>query len=110
MTSTHKVPKKITAILAILFILPALYIYGVWMTVAGDDIAQEQKIEQFTGHFPSFISDNKILSLISIACCIIAMILAAKSFKQPMIFLRITMWLIVMIAFLLLVLNVFQLL
>ena len=108
MTSTHQVPKKITAILAILFILPPLYIYGVWLNVAGDDMTQPEKLDRFTSHFPSVIGDNKILALISIACCLIAMVLAAKSFKQPIIFLRVAMWLIVMIASLLLFLNIFQ--
>lgn len=108
MTSTHKVPKKITAILAIVFILPAVYIYGVWISASGSDITQAEKVEQFTGHFPSLIGDNKILAFISIVCCITAMILAAKSFKQPIIPLRIAMWLVVMIASFLLFLNIFQ--
>jgi hypothetical protein len=110
MTSTHKVPKKITAILAIVFILPAVYILGLWINVFGHDITQAQKVEEFTGHFPSFIRDPKLITFISMASCIIAVIFAAKSFKQKLLSLRIAMWLIVMIASLIFFLDIFQLL
>jgi hypothetical protein len=110
MTSTHKVPKKITAILAIIFILPALYIHGVWINVSGHDITQAEKAEEFTGYFPSFLHDPGIITYISMSFCVIAMIFAAKSFKQPLLLLRIAMWLIVMIASLIFFLDIFQLL
>ena len=110
MTSTHKVPKKITAILAIVCILPALYIHAIWINVSGHDITQAQKVEEFTGYFPSFIGDAKIITYLSMASCILAIIFAAKSFKQPLLSLRIAMWLIVMIASLIFFLDIFQLL
>ena len=110
MTSTHKVPKKITAILAVVFILPSLYILGIWINVFSRDITQAQKVEEFTGYFPSFINDHKIITFISMACCIIAIIFAAKSFKQKLLSLRIAMWFIVMIASLIFFLDIFQLL
>ncbi len=110
MTSTHKVPKKITAILAIVFLLPALYIFGIWIKVFNRDITQAQKISEFTEHFPSFLSEYKMILYISIACCLIAMVLAAKSFKQRLLSLRIAMWLTVMLASLIFFLNIFQLL
>ncbi len=110
MTSTHKIPKKITAILAIVFLLPALYIFGIWIKVFNRDITQAQKISEFTEHFPSFLSEYKMILYISIACCLIAMVLAAKSFKQRLLSLRIAMWLTVMLASLIFFLNIFQLL
>ncbi|MDB5200183.1 MAG: hypothetical protein JWO92_2146 [Chitinophagaceae bacterium] len=109
MTSTHKVPKKITAILAVAFLLPALYIFGLWMKVFSQDVTPAQKVVEFTDHFPASISDYKIIMYTSMACCLIAMVLAAKSFKQRLLSLRITMWLIVMIASLIFLLDVFQL-
>lgn len=110
MTSTHKVPKKITAILAVLFLLPALYIFGIWTNVFRQDISQAQKIDMFTDRFPSLIADYKTILYISIVCCITAMVLAAKSFKQPLLSIRITMWLTVIIAALIFFLTIFQLL
>lgn len=110
MTSTHKVPKKITAILAIVFILPPLYIVSIWINVFNRDITPAQKLEDFTGYFPSFINDHKIITFISMAFCILSIIFAAKSFKQPLLSLRIAMWLIVMIASLIFFLDIFQLL
>lgn len=109
MTSSHKVPKKITAVLAIIFLLPALYIFGLWAKIFGQDITPAQKIGEFTDHFPSPLNDYKTIMYISITCCLAAMVLAAKSFKQPLLSLRIAMWLTVMIAALIFFLNVFQL-
>lgn len=110
MTSTHKVPKKITAILAIVFLLPALYIHGIWINVSGQDNTQAQKVEEFTGYFPSFINDPGTITYISMACCILAIIFAVKSFTQRLLSLRIAMWLTVMIASLIFFLDIFQLL
>jgi len=109
MTSTHKVPKKITAILAIVFLLPALYIFGLWINVFSQDISPVQKVTEFTEHFPSLMSDYKLIMYISMACCLTAIVLAAKSFKQRLLSLRIAMWLTVMIASLIFFLNIFQL-
>lgn len=110
MTKTHKAPKKLTAILAIVFLLPAVYIFALWANIFGQDITPAQKVVDFTDHFPSPLNDYKTILYISIVCCVIAMIFAAKSFKQPLLSLRIAMWLTVMIAALIFFLHVFQLL
>ena len=110
MSSTHKTPKTITAIIAILFLIPAVYIFILWINVFSKDITPAQKIGEFTDHFPSPVSDYKIIMYISIACCLTAMILAARSFKQRLLSLRIAMWLTVMVASLIFFLNIFQLL
>ena len=109
MTSTHQVPNKITAITAIILLLPALYIFGLWINIFSGDSTPAQKIEEFTGRFPSFISSYKLIIYISIACCLAAMILAAKSFKQRLLILRIAMMLTVIIAALIFFVDVFQL-
>jgi hypothetical protein len=110
MSSTHKLPKKITAIAAIVFLLPALYIFGVWIRAFGDDATTAQKIERFTAHFPGFIPGYKWIIYISLACCLASMVLAAKSFKQRLLSLRIAMWLTVMAAALIFFVDIFQLL
>ena len=110
MSSPHKVPKKITAILAIVFLLPAVYIFGLWINVFSKDTTPLQKIGEFTDHFPALLSDYKVIMYISIGCCLTAMILAAKSFKQRLLSLRIAMWLTVMISSLIFFMDIFQLL
>lgn len=110
MSSTHKVPKKITAILAIICLLPAVYIFIIWIKIFNQDITPAQKVSTFTEQFPSFMSDYKTIMYISIAFCVAAMILAARGFKQRLLSLRIAMWLTVMAASLIFFLNVFQLL
>lgn len=109
MTSTHKVPKKISAFLALIFLLPALYIFIVWVNVFSQDISQIQKISLFTSKF-GFLNDYRSILYVAIACSILAMIFAAKSFKQPIIGLRIAMFVTVIIAALIFFLTVFQLL
>ncbi len=83
--------------------------FAIWSNVFNDDLSQEQKISLFTDRFPAFINDYKTIIYISIAFCIASMVLAAKSFKQPIISLRIAMWLTVIIAALIFFLDVFQL-
>lgn len=109
MTSTHNVPKKITAIAAIIFLLPAIIIFGLWMNTFSSDITPAQKFEAFTERFPSFMNDYKLIMGVSMACCITALILAAKSFKQRLLSLRIVMLLTVIIASLIFFVDLFQL-
>ena len=109
MTSTHKVPKKITAFLALIFLAPALYIFIVWLNAFNQDISQTQKISLFTSHFV-ILNDYRSLLYVTVACSIVAMIFAAKSFKQPIIGLRIAMFVTVIVAALIFFLIVFQLL
>jgi hypothetical protein len=110
MTTTHNVPKKITAVFAIIFLLPAVYIFLIWMNAFNQDVSQDQKISSFTNHFFGLFHDYKAILLISVTCSLIAMVLAAKSFKQRLLSLRIAMWLTVIIAALIFFLHVFQLL
>ena len=109
-TKTHKAPKKILAVLAIIFLLPALYIFTIWIKVFNQDITPAQKVVEFTEHFPAFIGNYNIILYVSMAFCIGAMTLAAQSFKQRLLSLRIAMWLVVMVASLILFLDIFQLL
>lgn len=110
MSSTHKVPKKTMAIVAILFLVPAVLIFILWINVFKQDITTSRKLQEFTDNFPALIRDYNLIMVLSICCCLTAMILAAKSFKQPLLSLRIAMWLTVMLATLIFFFNIFQLL
>ena len=110
MTSTHKVPKKASELAAIVFVLPAIYIFGVWLRVFGADDTPAQKIENFTSHFPAAVPGYKWIMGFSLFCCLVSMVLAAKSFKQPLLSLRIAMWITVMVASLIFFVDIFQLL
>lgn len=111
MTKTHKAHKKTTAILAIIFLLPALYIFGLWLQVFNfsSDLNQAEKVAAFTGYFPKGLNDIKIITYFSMACCIVALILAAKSFKHPLVFLRIAMFITVIVAALIFIVDLSQL-
>ena len=111
MTSTHSFPKKITAIFAIIFLVPALYIFSVWVKVYRQyDESIAQKDSSFSSHFPGQINDVNIIHYVSMAFCLTAIILAAKSFRQKSLVLRILMMLTVFVASLIYFLNVFQVL
>jgi len=71
MTSTHTLPKKITAVFALIFLVPPVYIFAIWSKVFSQDITQAQKISSFSDHFPAFLRDYKIILYFSIACCIL---------------------------------------
>ena len=110
MTSTHHVHKKYTAILAIIFLLPALYIFGVWLKAwnAEPDASQAAKTSAFLNWFPNGLTTNAV-TFVSIGCCIAALVLAATSFKQRVVSLRVLMMLTVIFASFILLLDIFQL-
>jgi heme/copper-type cytochrome/quinol oxidase subunit 3 len=105
---THHTPKKFTAILAIIFLIPALYIFGIWLNVYQDpDASQTEKVSGFLRHFPSGLNIN-IINSVSIGFCLAAVIFAAISFKQRLLSLRIIMMLTVLAASLIILLDIFQ--
>jgi len=105
---SHHTPKKFTAILAIIFLIPAIYIFGIWLNVYRDpDASQAEKVSGFLGHFPSGMNVNMINS-VSMGFCLVAVILASISFKQRLLSQRIIMMLTVIVASLIILLDIFQ--
>ena len=110
MSSTHSVPKKILAILALISLVPAIYIFGKWLKVyQQSDISVAQQDSLFTDSFPGN-PDVKTVLYIGIGFCLLAIILAAKGFRQRELYLRIAMMVTVIIAAFIFFMSVFQVL
>jgi len=110
MTKTHHYHKKSLAIIAMLFLLPPLYIQSAWLKVwfSDADANQFEKETGFLRFFPGSLS-VKLIDVISIVCCLVAIILASMSFRQHNLSLRILMMLTVIFGSLLFLLDIFQL-
>ena len=109
MTTTHNVPKKITALFAIIFLVPAIYIFSIWLKVYKQDISPVQQESLFSNYFPGNL-DIKTWLYICIGFCLISVIFAAKSFRQRELYLRILMMTTVIIAAFIFFISVFQVL
>ncbi|MFS8082450.1 MAG: hypothetical protein ACMG51_03275 [Ginsengibacter sp.] len=108
-TSSH-VSRRITASLAILFLLPSLILFIIWSTIglSATNISAQDKIDRFTSHFPSWTSFTGI-QIFSIVCCVVSISLAARSFKKHLLWVRVMMLMVVIVALFIILFNVYQL-
>ena len=109
---TNYAKKQMMAVLAIIFLLPALWITGTWIEVwnSHSELTSAARDSHFLEHFPSFMSTTAYVAVINFVCGIISLTLAARSFKQRSLFLRILTMITAMVAFLVLVLTFFMIL
>ncbi|MBS1737682.1 MAG: hypothetical protein JSS98_13905 [Bacteroidetes bacterium] len=107
-TSSH-VSRRITAGLAILFLLPSLILFIIYSTIglSATNISADDKIDRFTSHFPSWASFSG-LQVFSIICCVIAISLAARSFKKHLLWVRVMMLMVVIVALFIILFNIYQ--
>ena len=102
-TNTH-VHKVYTAILSVIIVLPPIIFYFMYTSIGWrySDISQVDKVDTFTGYFPGFLRNINVIHAISIVCCLVAIILAARSFRKRSLSLRITTLIVVLVAIMIL--------
>lgn len=100
-----------SAMLSILVFVPALIISSLSAYIGFKDggISHANKEDIFSGYFPDWMNNFAILHVLSIVLCIIAMILAAKSFKKPLVWERVLMMLVTMGAIIIILYDIVQL-
>lgn len=112
MTTKSHVPSKVTAIIAIVFLLPALILFIMWssigLQVSGLNAAE--KISAYLEKFPPVLQNFTVLNIISIVCCLLATIFAARSFRKRVLSVRIVMMLTVLVAMFILLFDISQML
>ena len=108
--STQVAPKKTFELLAILCLLPALYIQVKWMQIfySSGNMSPTARTSTFLEGFPSLIATSRIIAFLSLAFAIVAIALAQRSFNQPKPFWRISSFIVVFIASLVVLLSLFQ--
>lgn len=110
MSTTSHVHKKTTAILAIIFLLPALYLFIMWSTVSvkNPDVNAQEQMNIFIHYFPSWLQKISTVHAISIVSCVVAIILATRSFNKRLLSIRLLMMLVVIAAFFILLFDIYQ--
>jgi ABC-type uncharacterized transport system permease subunit len=107
---TFLVSRKITAALAIVFLIPALIFFIMWSSIGlrMTGINENDKMVTYIGYFPSWLRNIATIHIISIVCCVMAVILASRSFSKNWLSVRVLMLLTVVAALFILLFDVYQ--
>ncbi|MEO8110364.1 MAG: hypothetical protein ABI594_10035 [Ginsengibacter sp.] len=110
MTTKSHMPSKVTAIIAMVFLLPALVLFIMWSSIGlqGSGLNAKEKISVYLAKFPVAMQNLNIIHIISIACCLLATIFAARSFRKHLLSIRILMMLTVLAAMFILLFDIYQ--
>jgi hypothetical protein len=111
MTTRSHSSKRTTAIIALLFLLPALILFILWLSVGVrlGDVGRTEKIQTYLDYFPAAIQNIATLNIISIIFSLVAVIFSAKSFKKQLLSLRVLVLLTCFTAIFIMLFNIFQL-
>jgi hypothetical protein len=108
-TSSH-VSRRFTAVLAIIFFLPALILFIMWSTIGlrFSGIGESDKMDIYMGYFPGWLQNINLIHGISLVCCIVAITLAARSFKKHLLSVRVLMLMLVIASIFIILFDIYQ--
>lgn len=100
----------ISAFLSIVFLLPPLILSYLLMRAANRNTtsSHQTKVDIFTDYFPSWLGNFNVLMAISIILCIVSISLASKSFRKNLLWERILMMIVTMVAIVIILYNIAQ--
>jgi hypothetical protein len=66
------------------FLLPPCAIWGFWISTfsSNSEKSQAEKVTIFLSHFPSALQNTRVLTVIALVSCILAIVLSTLSLKQ----------------------------
>lgn len=110
MSTKSHVSNRFTAVLAIIFILPALVLFAMWSTIGlrFSGLRRYEQIDYFMDYFPNWLQSMATIHAISIICCVIAITLAARSFKKKLLWVRVMMLMVVIVAIFIIMFDIYQ--
>ncbi|HEY5367826.1 MAG TPA: hypothetical protein VIJ75_02450 [Hanamia sp.] len=110
MSTNSHIQKKTTALLAVLFLLPALIFLIMWSSIGlrYSDINAVDQMDFYLADFPTWLRNINTIHAISIVCCITAIILAARSFKKHLLSIRVLMLFTVLVAIFIILFDIYQ--
>jgi hypothetical protein len=75
---------KFGALAGLLFLIPPCVIGGFWISTFSSypEKSQAEKVTIFLSHFPSALQNTRVLTVIALVCCILAVLLSTLTFKQ----------------------------
>lgn len=111
MTKHKKVPKKFTAILAVIFFVPPLIFFIAYSSISlkYGQINKNDRIDNLLGLLPDWMQNYTVLVIIALIMSVIAIFLASKSYKKKLLSMRVTMLMIVLISIFLVLFYISQL-
>ena len=110
MTKTSHVSRRTTAVLAIVFLLPALILFMKWTSIGlkVSGISEQEQVSMYLGFFPTWLQNMSTIHTISITCCVIAIILATRSYGKNLLSVRVLMLLTIVVALFILLFDIYQ--
>lgn len=110
MTKTTHVSRRWTAAFAIAFLLPALIFFIMWSSIGlrFSGISDSDKMDTYLSYFPGWLQNMNTIHIISIVCCLAAIILASRSFKKRLLSIRVLMLMTSVVAIFILLFDIFQ--
>lgn len=111
MSTNSHVKKKVTAFLAMLFLLPSLIVFIMWSSIGMrfPEMNQFEKEETFLGYFSGLFKSIHVVDIISIIFCLVSIILASRSFQKKLLWLRVLMLITVLISIFIILFDISQL-
>ena len=111
MTKTSHVPSKVTAVIAIVFLLPSLIFFIMWSSIGlqATGLNAREKVSAYLEKFPVFMQSITTINIISIVCCMLAIVFAARSFRKHLLSVRVLMMLTVLVAVFIILFDIYQL-
>src|SRR5258706_15695114 len=108
-TSSH-VSRRATAVFAIIFLLPALILFMMWSSIGlhASGLSSEEQISIYLDRFPKGLQSFRLIHIISVVCCVAAIILAVRSFRKHLLSVRVLMMLTVVVALFILLFDIYQ--
>lgn len=110
MSTKSHIPRKTTAAMAIIFLLPPLVLFIMWLSIGikYSGISAGDQMDVYMSYFHGWLKNINTIHIISILCCFIAIILAARSFKKHLLWVRVLMLITVLIAIFILLFDISQ--
>jgi hypothetical protein len=104
---TPRSPKILTIVGLICLFVPIL-ILGLWIHAFNLGTTQIERVEIFTSYFPGFLQDIFAITFLSMAFCILTIILSSIALKLPGKLWKAMNIVILVFSLLLLLMNLFQ--
>ena len=101
--------KNLFSIIGIIFLLPALWVWGAWIKTvrANPSLPQEEKVEIFLGYFPSFIRTVPVTSYMVLLSCVACIVFSAIGLSRATKPFKIVGIIVIVIASLITLLQLF---
>jgi hypothetical protein len=111
MSTNNHLKKKVTAVISILFLLPALVMFMIWTSIGirVPDLSDVDRQETFLNYFSGLFNNIHVVNIVSIILCLISIIFASGSFRKRLLPLRIIMLITVLVAIFIILFDVSQL-